>query len=211
MSNLDLFHFFYQDNGAPNTLFLLHGTGGDERDLLPLADSYADYFNFVGIRGNVSEHGMPRFFRRFELGRFDLENIKEETEKLSRFLTDWYTQHTISANQSVFLGYSNGANMILAMVFLYPVLIKQAILLHPMLPIEPSDVTLGDKRFLVTYGENDQMIPASEGKKVLQTLTDQGAEITAISHQGGHEIRNVELEAIHAFLGRDRAEFMTNG
>lgn len=202
MSDLDLFHYYYQDNQAPDTLFLLHGTGGDERDLLPIVNTLSERYNFVGIRGNISENGMPRFFRRFEMGVFDQESITEESEKLSSFLRAWQEEHAITPAQTAFLGYSNGANMILAMTFRFPELITKAVLLHSMLPIEPEKVNLGNKQFLVTLGENDQMIPAEEGRRVARTLMELGAEVKEVAHQGGHEIRALEIEAIEAFLGK---------
>lgn len=196
-----MFHFVYVDNHAFKDLFLLHGTGADERDLLPLVEHLKGLYNFVGLRGNVDEGGMLRFFRRFDLGNFDQENIRDETKKLSEFIQEWCKIHSRKVSDLAFLGYSNGANMILATVFYYPELIDKAVLLHPMLPFEPSDkLSLSDKSFLVTYGEKDQMIPASESTKVIEVLKKFGANVQIVSHNGGHEIQRNELEKFVRFL-----------
>lgn len=200
MSALKHFHHISIDNHAAKTLFLLHGTGGDEKDLLPLVEFAAKDYNFVGIRGNVSEQGMLRFFRRFEMGVFDQENIKEEVQKFSEFLEVWYKNHNLNPKDTAFVGYSNGANMILATLFLYPHLISRGILLHGMLPFEPNNLNLSGKSFVVSYGQQDRMIDPKEGKKVVSTLKNLKAQVIEVSHPGGHEIRHEEVKAMQSFL-----------
>ncbi len=94
-SHLELFKHIYIDNKAPKTLFLLHGTGGDEHDLLPLVSELNSKYNFVGLRGNIDENGMRRFFRRFDFGKFDEQNIIEEALKLVKFIETWSKEYTI--------------------------------------------------------------------------------------------------------------------
>lgn len=194
------FKHIFVDRGAPRTLFLLHGTGGSERDLLPLVEPLRDEYNFVGLLGNVKEDGMARFFRRSKAGVFDQESIRTEAEKLSQFVRTWCTEKSIDRADTAFLGYSNGANMILATAMLYPSEIDQAVLLHPMLPFEMDGAKLLGKMFLVTYGTQDLMIPAEESEKVVSALKEARADVEVVKHEGGHEIQPAELEAVERFL-----------
>lgn len=199
-SPLNNFHYLFQDHGVSKTIFLLHGTGGDETDLLPLVAPLRTTYNFVGLKGNVSEQGMARFFERTAAGQFNQANIRQEASKLAAFLQAWYEKNHVSANEVAFVGYSNGANMILALMFLYPALIDRGVLLHPMLPFQPEKSDLQHKKFLLTYGVHDQMIPLTESQKVMATLKKAGAEVTLITHDGGHQIQSQEVTALHAFL-----------
>jgi phospholipase/carboxylesterase len=200
MDALQHFQHIFVDNQARKTLFLLHGTGGDEHDLLPLVASLRQEYNFVGLKGNVVEQGMARFFWRSAAGVFDQESIRQETKKLAEFVRAWYQKYDLSAEETAFVGYSNGANMILATVFQFPDLLSRAVLLHSMLPFRPPQLQLHGKSFLVTYGEHDQMIPATESLKVIQTLDETGAKVEIIKHSGGHEVRPEEREALVGFL-----------
>lgn len=200
---LNHFQHVFIDNQAAKTLFLLHGTGGNERDLLPLAQPLATDFNFVGLLGNVRENGMTRFFERSGFGQFNQENIKQEAAKLAEFVQAWCDQQQLQLTNTAFLGYSNGANMILAFAFLYPELVSMAALLHPMLPVPPTEirnVDLSGKRFLVTYGEQDQMIMLDQSREVIDALGQAGAEVEVAAHTGGHEIQALERSAIYSFL-----------
>lgn len=197
---LRLFTHVFHDHGAARTLFLLHGTGGDEHNLIPLVEPVASDFNIVGLRGNVLEGGMPRFFARRGMGVFDQESIVAETDKLAEFLTAWYGDHNITGENAFFAGYSNGANMILATLLRHPATIKNAALLHPMLPFEAPAVNLAGKRILVTFGLNDGMMPHGEGELVAATLLSLGADVQSFSHPGGHELTIEEQKALLDFL-----------
>ncbi|MDQ5951848.1 MAG: phospholipase/carboxylesterase, partial [Patescibacteria group bacterium] len=124
MNTLNLFQHVFIDNKAEKTLFLLHGTGGSEHDLLPLVKELSDQYNFVGIKGNIFEHGMARFFERDEFGVFDQDSITTETKKLSEFIEAWKSNRAIANENTAFLGYSNGATMIVALAFYYPELVR---------------------------------------------------------------------------------------
>lgn len=188
----DVFQNIFINNKANKTLALLHGTGGDENDLLPLVNGLSDHYNFLGIRGNVVQAGMNRFFLRNGDGSFDLENIREEAAQLREFLS----VHPVEA----YVGYSNGANMILALTFLYPALIDMAVILHGKVPFAPPAIKLAGKSFLLSYGENDQIISAAESTAAITTLQSLGARVTSVSHTGGHEIHANEIEAMEKFL-----------
>jgi phospholipase/carboxylesterase len=198
MTDLTHFHYVYDDRKQEKTLFTLHGTGADEHDLMPLTEGLP--YNVVGLRGNVSEQGMLRFFMRFPDGSFDMESIEAETHKLNQFVKTWSETYQVPVEKMAFLGYSNGANMILATLFRYPEFISKAVLLHSMLPFHPKPMNFTGKQFLVTQGRQDQMIAFMEGQAVIKTLKDYGADVEAVVHEGGHEIRPEEMDAMRAFF-----------
>jgi predicted esterase len=199
-SNLDNFTYIYLDKQAPKTLVLLHGTGGDEKDLLPLVENQKEKHNILGLRGNVKENGMNRFFKRSAMGVFDQESIELETKKLADFITAWATYRQQNTQDLVYIGYSNGANMILALLLRYPAVVHKAVALHPMLPFEPPKVDLHSKEILISYGEEDVVISAIHAQKAVAVLQKLGAIVHTTSHPGGHEIRSNELQALHEFL-----------
>lgn len=199
-NDLDLFHHLHINNNAGKTLFLLHGTGADERDLLPLVQGLETTYNFVSFLGNVREHGMARFFARDEKGVFDQESIAQESKKLSAFIRAWNDKHNLKPEDTAFLGYSNGANMITALTLKFPELVTKAVLLHPILPFEPKALDLSHQQYFVSYGEYDQMIPAAKAKTLIATLEKMGANVEVFHHEGGHEIWPEEVEALKEFL-----------
>lgn len=196
----DLFKHLFIDNQSRRTLVLLHGTGGDEHDLIPLVSGVKQH-NILSLRGNVIEQGMNRFFARTAPGVFDQESIQQEADKLAEFMSGWRKQHRDTSESIVYLGYSNGANMILALTALHPKVVERAVLLHPMMPVEVSPaLNLTHKEFLVTMGANDPIIPASQGIQVVKTLEHHGATVTPVTHKGGHEIRSEEIVALVDWL-----------
>jgi len=199
-----LFHFAYQDNGAPRTLLLFHGTGGNENDLLSLVDPLKSRYNFLGLRGNVQENGMNRFFARMGQGLFDQDSIDREVEKLVMFIARWCQAKSITEQDLAFCGYSNGANMILATLFAHPTVIQKAVLFHPMLPSQPAlTVSFQGRQLLVSYGEEDQMVPINESHRVINVLTARGATVEVVEHAGGHEVVRDEVDKALKFLETD--------
>lgn len=198
-----LFHYKEINNHAERTLFTFHGTGGSEDDFLFFDGLLKQQWNIVGIRGNVDEQGMRRFFKREAFGVFDTESISEESEKLQQFITNWYTEKKTSKEQCVFLGYSNGANMILSLLFRYPELLRTVVLLHPMLPFVPKETAFSANdalEALVTTGANDQLIGAAESCAVIETLQGLQIHVTHREYSGGHEIGQQEIQDIIQFL-----------
>lgn len=206
MNSLTNFHYRYIDNHVEQTLFLLHGTGGSEDDFLPLVAPLKDEYNFVGLRGNVTEGGLARFFKRTAAGVFDQVNIKTEAKKLADFLAVWYAEHELLPVQTAFVGYSNGANMILATMFLYPELFSTVVLLHPMLPLQLTKKSLTGKKVLLSYGTHDQLIPTAASEEVVLTLKTNGAEVTVVRHEGGHQVQQQEIIKLKEFLREDDKE-----
>ncbi len=200
---MSLDHFLYrrEDQGQPRTLFLLHGTGGDEHDLLPLANAVTDQYNLVGLRGNINENGMRRFFARSAPGVFDQASLSEESDKLAAFLESWYAENGLKPQHAAFVGYSNGANMLLATLLRHPNVIRKVALLHAMLPFEVEDgPDINEVEVLLTYGEQDQLIPLPESQRLAEILQSLGAQLQMASHDGGHELGQSELAALREFL-----------
>lgn len=191
-----LFSSIYIDNKSDKTLVLLHGTGGTESDFLFLDDLLENKFNIISIRGNVSENGMPRFFKRISFGVFDQKSIEIETDKFSRFIK----ARNLDPKKTWYLGYSNGANMILATLFYYPELVEKAVLLHAMLPFEPEDIDLSEAEVFFSYGLNDHMITPEQSKEAIEKLKTKKARIQEYSYPGGHEISEKEIDDVIKFL-----------
>lgn len=190
----NLFNYYHQGNQASIDLYMFHGTGGDEFDLLPLIKNQED-FNIISLRGNISENGMNRFFKRNDSGIFDQNNIKEETSKLHQFIIGQ------SSNKSkIALGYSNGANFILSTIFYYPTIFTKVILLHPMLPFIPKPINLSNLSALVTFGNRDNLISPRQSRQVVKTLQSNKATVTIHETPSDHQINPTEIEQIHRFL-----------
>ena len=184
------------DAGAP-VLFLLHGTGGDEHQFLDLGAELMPGARRIGIRGDVSEGGALRYFRRLGEGRYDMADLARATRKLDGFLAAQRgTAHTASA-----LGYSNGANILASVLFDAPERLERAVLMHPLIPFAPPPQRgLAGRRVLITAGRHDPIAPASATRQLADYFTAQGADVSLVWHDGGHEIRRDELLAARDFL-----------
>ena len=194
MNPQSLFKYTFIDNSSSKTIFLFHGTGGDETDFLFLNEQLDKKYNLVGLKGNVDENGMNRFFRRVSLGVFDQENIKEEVEKLRVFISEWMKTNNVTVENTIFLGYSNGANILLAFLFYHPELINNALLLHPMLPFGPKEkLDLESKRIFLAYGTRDSMVSLEESNRLIHLLKSYNAQVTTKEYSFGHEITNSEV------------------
>lgn len=196
---LSLFKTHISENSSGKTIFLFHGTGGNEMDLFPLVEPFENTHTIVGLRGNILEQGMPRFFKRLSEGVFDQGSIKEEAEKLSLFLNAWYKKYETSPDNTIFIGYSNGANFILATLFIYPELIKKAAVLHAMLPFTPDKLDLANHTILLTRGTQDPIITPAQSAALVDVLNQTKATLSVLETDSGHAITQEELEALHTF------------
>lgn len=200
---LNLFHHRVIDNDVKKTIFLFHGTGGSEMDLFPLVEPFHKTHTIVGLLGNTPEHGMARFFKRHEEGVFDQESIKVESEKLAQFIEAWQKKYSVTADDITFVGYSNGANFILASLFYYPHLIKKTVLLHPMQPFTPdSQLDLSNHQIVVTYGAFDPMVSIEQSQLLIDSLNRLGAKVEGIKTHNGHGLVKAEVDVLHSFLSR---------
>lgn len=151
--------------GNDHTLILLHGTGGNEQDMIPLADMVSRESSILSIRGNVLEHGMPRFFKRIAMGVFDMESLKQETEHLYSFIQKASLDYQFDLKKATIIGYSNGANIAISMLFTYDNPVGQAILLRPMVPTENIlSKQLNETSVIILTGKYDTIVPPEHGE-----------------------------------------------
>ncbi len=180
--------------------FLFHGTGGTEMQFVPLARELMPGTGLVAPRGDVSEHGALRFFRRLGEGRYDMADLAERTAAMARFVE---AQVAAAAPSRVIgLGYSNGANILASLLFARPQLFDAVVLMHPLIPWTPEPVPLRT-RVLITAGERDPICPPEETRALEAWLAAQGARVETRWHAGGHEIDRSELGAVAEFLRED--------
>lgn len=178
------------------TLLVLHGTGGDEDSLVPLAQTLSPEAPILSVRGRIEENGMPRFFRRFAEGIFDYDNIRSEADALATFL------HTLPEAQveMVALGYSNGANMAWSTVLRHPDVITGGILLRPMVTLDDT-ADLSGKRFFVSAGRFDPIVPTENVDRLIAQMKALGADVTVNWVEGGHQLTREEIALAKAWLG----------
>src|SRR5690625_2629257 len=172
-------HIFQKgtDQSKP-TFVLLHGTGGTEHDLLPLTEKIDPEVNILSVRGNVSENGMPRFFRRLAEGVFDEEDLVFRTKELNEFLDEAAEKYTFDRNNILAIGYSNGANIAASLLFHYQNALKGAILHHPMVPRRGIHLPdLSGKHVFIAAGTNDPICPPQESEELSSLLKDAGANV----------------------------------
>ena len=196
----------FEQGSIPKTLLLLHGTGGNEHDLIPVGQMLAPAWNLLSPRGQVLEHGMPRFFRRLAEGVFDQEDLRLRTAELARFLNDAAQTYGIDRARIVAAGYSNGANIAASLLLTRPDALAGAILLRPMLPFEPE--TKPDLRGLpvfVAAGTQDRVLPRGSSQALIDVLRGSGADVTEYWHPGGHELSQQDLAAARRWLSEREA------
>jgi len=176
------------------TLVMLHGTGGNEHDLIDIAKIIDKDANILSIRGNVLEYGMPRFFKRFAMGIFDIENLIEETHKLHDFIVEMSIRYGFSMEHTVGVGYSNGANILLSVLLHYNNPIKLAILYHPMIPIKDLNINdLSQTHVYITSSLNDQMIPKNDTVEMEAMLKSRNANTKIYWTETGHQLTKNEI------------------
>lgn len=189
------------DDAAP--LFLLfHGTGGDENQFFDLAGELLPGARIIAPRGDVSEGGALRYFRRTGEGVYDMDDLRLRTAQLIAFVT---ARKAIgSPRQVIGLGYSNGANILASVQFTAPDLFDATVLMHPLIPFAPPSAALAGKRVLITAGRRDPIAPQAATQALGDYFAGQGAETSLRWHDGGHELRPEELRETQAFLSAMR-------
>ena len=197
----DFLHEFVPGH-SNRTLLLLHGTGGNERDLIPLGREIDPTASLLSPRGKILENGMPRFFRRLAEGVFDLEDLKMRTNELADFVAAAVRHYKLDADNLVGVGYSNGANIAASMLLLRPEIMQTAILFRAMLPLVPDKLPdLSSVRVWIGAGDQDPIIPTSETQRLIELLRHAGADVTIRFAKAGHGLSNDDLEAAHHWLG----------
>lgn len=180
-------------------LLLLHGTGGDENDLVPLGRMVAPGSALLSPRGQVLERGMPRFFHRLAEGVFDEEDVARRTHELADFLLEARATHDLPA--PVALGFSNGANIAAAMLMLRPEALAGAALLRAMVPLSQTPAAdLAGKRVLIVSGAHDPIVPAANSAQLATILSAAGAEVTHRSLMLSHQLDRQDVALVTDWL-----------
>ena len=189
------------DGSAPPVL-LLHGTGGDEDDLLPLGRELFPRSPLLAPRGDVSENGAPRFFRRLAEGVFDLEDVRRRAAALAAFIADAAGRYRFDAARLLAVGFSNGANMAAALLQRQPEALAGGVLFRPMVVLdEPAAAgSLAGKRVLLVSGARDPIVPADHPARLAALLRTGGAEVTAAVVAAGHGLTPADLATAKRWL-----------
>ena len=179
-----------------------HGTGGDENQLVSLAQGAAPRATIVSPRGDVSENGAARFFRRTGEGVYDMDDLAVRTRAMAGFVDAHKAKFRPSFVAGV--GYSNGANILASVIFERPDLFDRAVLMHPLIPFQPKvKGRLDGKRIVITAGRYDPICPPHLTARLEAHLRAVGADVMVVWHDGGHEIRGEELQAVKTALGQE--------
>ncbi len=186
---------------AGTTLLLLHGTGGDEEDLLPLGRVLLPGAGLLSPRGKVLERGAPRFFRRLAEGVFDQEDLARRTEELASFVEGAAATYEFPRENIVAVGFSNGANIAASVLFRRPGLVRRAVLLSPMVPFEPEPAPdLSGTSVFIGAGSEDHIAPIAQVDRLAELLRRSGADVTLHLEPGGHTITRGEVDAARRWI-----------
>lgn len=196
-------HQFVPGAATAPTLLLLHGTGGDETDLLGLARALDDRAALLSPRGKVVENGMPRFFRRLAEGVFDLDDLTRRTHELADFVAESATHYGFDPTRVIAVGFSNGANIAASMLLLRPAVLAAAILFRPMVPLVPEKLPdLSHVPVFIGAGRQDPIASTAETERLASLLRATGAMVTLHWEVGGHGLTQGDLIAARAWLNR---------
>jgi predicted esterase len=206
-NGLGFVHVFQQP-ASPTApiLLLLHGTGGNESDLLPLARMLAADAGVLSPRGQVLERGMPRFFRRLAEGVFDIEDLRQRTADLGDFISAAAARYEFDPGRVVAVGFSNGANIAASLLLLRPRALAAAILLRAMVPLVPEPLpALGGTPVLLSNGRRDPLVPPEETQRLSALLEEAGATVTLVWQPAGHELTPPDITQAREWLTRNSA------
>lgn len=198
-----MIHHVIHKGTSKDVMILLHGTGGNERDLIQLSNYISKEATKIGIRGRILESGMPRYFKRLSPGIFDLENLVEETHWLHQTMIELLNKYDLTQHHIHVLGYSNGANIASSINFHYPSLFKTSILFHPMKPFEQFDYPdLKNQHIWIGAGKNDPIVPQQQTIDLANIYQQHGAEVEVFWSHSGHQITQEAILEAHQFFNK---------
>jgi phospholipase/carboxylesterase len=200
---MDYTHRFIpaQETPPPRVLLLLHGTGGNENDMIPLGRDLDPSAAILSLRGNVLENGRPRFFRRLAEGVFDEEDVRRRAHELADFIAAAMTKYSFTAGSLTAVGYSNGANIAAAVLLLRPETLASAILFRTMVPLTPETrPALAHARLLICSGRSDPIVPVENVERLATMLRDARADVTLRWEDAGHQLVFAEIAAARNWL-----------
>jgi phospholipase/carboxylesterase len=199
--DLSFIHRFEPGTSTAAPLLLLHGTGGNEDDLLPLGKTLAPDRTLLSLRGKVLENGMPRFFRRLAEGVFDEQDVIKRAHELADFIVEANKAYKLAKPMAV--GFSNGANIAAAILLLRPEALSGAILLRAMVPLaKPPQADLAQKPVLIISGASDPIIPASNAKLLVTMLKNAHADVQHETLPTGHNLTQNDVTLATKWLNR---------
>jgi len=203
MLNSSFRHYYQPGRAGLPVLLLLHGTGGNEQDLVPLGETLLPGATLLSPRGQVSESGMPRFFRRLQEGVFDLPDLHRRTGELADFVTVAAREYGFDAGQVVAVGFSNGANIAASLLLSHAQVLAGAVLFRAMTPFEPEMAPdLAGVPILLAAGQSDPLVPVANLENLAQLLKRAGAEVEVHWVPGGHNLSGEDVAAAKSFLAR---------
>lgn len=183
------------------TLLLLHGTGGNEDDLIPVGQILSSSASLLSPRGKVLEHGMPRFFRRLAEGVFDLDDLKFRTAELAKFVSDASSHYSFDLGKTIAVGFSNGANIAASLLLLNPQVIAGAVLFRPMLPFVPKPLPdLSEKKVVILSGQYDPIVSREQAESLFSLLENAGAKVEMQWQASGHELTQNDVQVAQKWL-----------
>lgn len=191
-----MYEYIYNEGKAGEpVIVLLHGTGADEKNLIPVANAIAPNATVLSIRGNVSENGMNRYFKRHGEGRYDIEDLNRRGKELYQFISEKADEYSFALNDIVLFGFSNGANIGINMLLLKNSKINKAMLYAPMYPIEiEEELDLSHQKILLSMGKNDPIVPVNESEHIIHLFESRGAIVDQV-WVNSHEINEKNLIA----------------
>jgi len=196
----DFIHEFVPGT-SDRTLLLLHGTGGNEHDLIPFGKELDPSAALLSPRGKILENGMPRFFRRLAEGVFDLEDLRTRTHELADFVIAAAERYKIDISKIVAVGYSNGANIAASLLLLRPEILRAAILFRAMVPLIPDSMPdLSSVDIWIGAGDHDPIVPPSETQRLVDLLRRAGANVTIRFTNATHGLTDVEVRTAKHWL-----------
>lgn len=199
-------HLFIEKDKQKPVFLLLHGTGGTERDLIPIAEHIDPDASILSVRGNVNENGMSRFFKRLGEGVFDEESLVSETKTLQDFIDQAAEEYDFDRENIVALGYSNGANIAGSLLMHHENSLLHAILLHPMIPRRGITYPIQDNtNVFIGAGENDPLVAKSETEELIRLFEGQGIDVSVTYTNHGHALSNEEIDRAKAWYKENLA------
>jgi phospholipase/carboxylesterase len=195
-----------EDNASAETLVVLHGTGGDENDLIGIGQTIAPGATILSPRGNVLENGAPRFFKRLAEGVFDPKEVRSRAEELATFIRAAISKYSLNPERIFAMGYSNGANIASTVMLTDPELLRGAILFRPMLVIETDGRSnLSGRGVFISAGERDPIVPVKSVERLVELFEAAHADVTLEWQQAGHSLLPSEVRAATDWLALQRA------
>jgi phospholipase/carboxylesterase len=196
------FTYQFVPGTTARTLLLLHGTGGDEHDLISLGRALAPGANLLSPRGRVLEGAMPRFFRRLAEGVFDQADLALRTGELAEFVRAQTRERGLDPDGVVAVGFSNGANIAASLLLRHPGLLRQAVLWRAMVPFEPAEVAdLSGTRVRLGEGRYDPVVPVANAERLAAIFRRAGADVTLDWRESGHQLEAQEIDSARDWLG----------